>query len=120
MAQDFFSSGFFGIVQPDSTGARGSDSGKSLQFNNPLTPGADVLDTGAPGSAPRATPVDGGATASATDPFGHLNGTDAPPVHGSTGTSQSTGLGALLADEPNPTSTGAGEGHVVNQIRRPS
>lgn len=118
MAQNYFDTGF-GVTQPDTTGARGSDSGTQIRFDNLLTPPASfTLSTGAPGTAPRATVVDAGTTASATDVFGHLNGTDAPRVTGSTGTSQPTGLGALGTGVPNPTSTGAGEGHVTNGSER--
>ena len=117
MAQDFFSTGFT-PASPNTTGARGSDSGRQLQFDNVLIP-EGALSTGAPGSDGAGSPVDAGlGTVAATDVFGHLNGTSAPPVHGSTATSQPTGSAAVVSGTPNPTSTGMGEGHVTNGSER--
>ena len=118
MAQDFFSTGF-GPVQPTATGARGSAGGRDLQFGNILAPDeAGNLSTGAPGSTDHGTVVDAGATASATDPFGYLNGSTAPQVHGSTATSEPTGAEAVGSGTDNPLATGAGSGHVTNGSER--
>lgn len=116
--QNFFSTGFTPAT-PDTTGARGSDSGRHLQFGNVLAGDASAnLSTGAPGSHDSGTVIDAGTTVSATDPFGYLNGSDAPQVHGSSGTSEPTGSAAIVSGTANPMSTGTGRGTVTNGSQR--
>lgn len=118
MAQNFFDTGF-GPASASTTGAPGSTGGRDLQFGNLLVPDETFnTSTGAPGSTPGGSLLDPGhGDVTATDPFGHLNGSNAPGLTGTTATSWQTGT-AALGGEVNWTATGAGEGSATNGSQR--